>query len=316
MNAAAATVSDRAAQPDTTRAGARAFATLNAFAALVMLVFDLIEHGKTLAVTLRDHIRGLGHARAGRFFGTGNAHAIGTYMRRGVMRSIALHKMLLWHQANRPLGSRLAGLRHDRIPPEQGSANARGDAAAQDNAPAKPMRSEWRQTGDLSSLTTDQAITDAARRHAAGAMRSDMCRRSSMTGENPGALRHESLVPTEPFGGSLTQFGDYWLGGSCRQADSRPQFSAEVDRRKAPASRIETPRFEAPPEHQRPNCLSAEEQLRVFLPPQAASAECPSPEAEPRSASRHAFERTETAPAMHWPVSPRPAREVAATAQP
>ncbi|HUB48882.1 MAG TPA: hypothetical protein VMB73_28230, partial [Acetobacteraceae bacterium] len=82
-----------------------------------------------------------------------------------------------------------------------------------------------------------------------------------------------------------------------------------VDRRKAPASRIETPRFGAPPEHLRPDCLLAEEQSCDRAPPQQASAECLSPEAQP---CPETFEQTETAPVLHWPVSP--AREVAVPA--
>jgi len=200
MNAAAATTSDRAAQPPSSRAWARASATLNAFAGLVALVFTLIRYGKTHAVTIRAHIAELGRGLAGRFFGT---------------------------------AAILAGT-HPNF------AN---------------------------------------------------------TAEYAAASRDVLLVPIDR-PGSLTQ------------------FIAEVDRRKAPASRVETPRFEAPPEHQRPDSLSAEEQSSDRAPPHAASAECSSPQAGPCPASGETFERIETAPAMQWPVSSPPAREVAAAALP
>ena len=109
--------------------------------------------------------------------------------------------------------------------------------------------------------------------------------------------------------------GGIHVDGTCL-CRSISQSIAEVDRRRAPASRVETPRFEAPPEHPRPNCLAAEEQLRDVSRPQAASVECALPEAEPCAASGNAFARTETAPAMLWLVSLPPVREAAATALP
>ncbi|HUB50440.1 MAG TPA: hypothetical protein VMB73_36190 [Acetobacteraceae bacterium] len=133
-----------------------------------------------------------------------------------------------------------------------------------------------------------------ARRRAAGRTVPPTCLDLANTAEQTGASRDAQRVPIARLGGSLTQ------------------FTAEVDRRKAPASRIEAPRFGAPPEHLRPDCLLAEEQSCDRAPPLQASAECPSPAAGPCPETGETFERTETAPVLHWPVSP--AREVAAPA--
>ena len=202
MNAAASITSDPAAQPDLTRAWARASATLNAFAALVAFAIRLV------------------HSRN----------------RRGVMRCLALLK-LLWRRSNSAVTQHLARLRQGRLPSGQDSANA--SAATSRDAP-----------------------------------------------------RVHSDSPSGP----LTQ------------------FIAEVDRRKAPASRIEAPRFEAPPEHHRPVCFPAEEHAGHHPPPPASSVECRAPAAEPCSASRTAFRQTDTVPAKRWPVLMPPAPEVAATA--
>jgi len=118
-----------------------------------------------------------------------------------------------------------------------------------------------------------------------------------VTAEAAVALRDQIFVP-----------GDHRLGGALTES------LAEVDRRKAPASRIETPRFGVPPEYRRPCCLLAEEQLRDVPPPQDWSAESSSPDAGSRLASRETFVPAETVPANRWPVSP--AREVAVTAFP
>ena len=224
MSTAAAIVSVRAAQPDPTRAWARASATLNAIALLINLVFNLIRHGKNLAVAFYDRGREPGDNLTGGFLATVNIPIISKCMRRGVMRGVAL-----------------------------------------DTAPA-PLR-------------------------AAGPARPDTCLDLANTAEETGASRDAPFVPIARHGGSLIQ------------------FTAEVDRRKAPASRIETPRFGVPPEHLHPDCLRAEEQSCDRAPPQQASAAWSSPEAEP---CPETCEQTETAPVLHWPVSP--AREVAATA--
>ena len=224
MSTAAVTVSDRAAQPDPTRAWARASATLNAVAVLITLVFNLIRHGEILAVALRDHVPEPGYRLTGRFFGTAIIDIISKCMRHGVMRGVALY-------------------------------------------------------------------TAPARHRVAGATRPGTCRDFTNTAEKTGASWDNQLVPIARFGASLTQ------------------FTAGVDRRKAPASRIETPRFGAPLEHFHPDCLLAERQSCDRAPPQQASAEWSSPEAE---RCPETFDQTETAPALHWPVSP--AREVAAPA--
>ena len=224
MSTAAVTVSDRAAQPDLTRAWARASATLNAVAVLVTFVCNLIRHGKNLALVFHDHVHTLGYALTGRFFGTAIIPIISKCMRRGVMRDVALY-------------------------------------------------------------------TAPARRRAAGTIPPGTCRDLANIAEHTGASRDAQRVPIARNGFSLIP------------------FTAEVDRRKAPASRIETPRFGAPPEHRRRDCLLAEKQSCDRAPPQQASAECLSPEAQP---CPETFEQTETAPVLHWPVSP--AREVAAPA--
>jgi len=229
MSTAAVTTSDRAAQPDLTRAWARASATLNAVAVLITFVFDLIRHGKTLAraVTFPNDVREPGDGLIGRFFGTAIIPIISKCMRRGVMRSVVLY-------------------------------------------------------------------TAPARRRAAGRTLPPTCLDLANTAEQTGVSRDAQLVPIACNGFSLTQ------------------FTAKVDRRKAPASRIETPRFGAPPEHLRPDCLLAEEQSCDRAPPQQASAEWSSPAAGPCPETGETFEQTETAPVLHWPVSP--AREVAVPA--
>jgi hypothetical protein len=224
MSTAAVTVADRAAQPDPTRAWARASATLNAVAVLITLVFNLIQHGKNLVVALCDHVRKPGDNLTGGFSGTAIIPIISKCMRRGVMRGVALYAV-----------------------------------------PARPR--------------------------AAGPTRPGTCRDFANAAEKTGASRDDQFVPI------------------ARHGDSPIQFTAEVDRRKAPASRIGTPRFGAPPEHLRPDCLLAEGQSCDRAPPQQASAEWRSPEAEP---CPETFEQTETTPVLHWPVSP--AREVAAPA--
>jgi len=293
MNAASATVSARAAPPVLTRAWARVSATLSAFAVLVALVANLIEQGKHLAATIRAHAADCGYGQTGGFLETGDIHVIGTCIRRGVMRRMALYKAL-WHQANGRFGSRLPALPCDRTPPAPGGAKARaGTAAAQHNAPATAAHPERRQNCDPSYLPTDEPAADEASRRAARAIPPRVSPHFANTPEAAGILRDGPLlVPFASLGFRFTQ------------------FIAEVDRCQAPASRIETPRLGRGPEHQRPNCLSAVEQLRDVPPPQAASAECSSPEAKPRPGT---FEQTETAPAMLRPVSPCPAQEVAAT---
>src|ERR1700752_2775887 len=72
MSTAAAIVSVRAAQPDPTRAWARASATLNAIALLINLVFNLIRHGKNLAVAFYDRGREPGDTLTGGFLATVN----------------------------------------------------------------------------------------------------------------------------------------------------------------------------------------------------------------------------------------------------
>jgi hypothetical protein len=224
MSTAAVTVSDRAAQPDITRAWARASATLNAVAVLITLVFNLIRHGKNLAVAFRNRVGQRGDDLTGRFFGTVIISIISKCMRRGVMRGVALY-----------------------------------------TAPA-PLR-------------------------AAGPFRPDTCLDFANPAEKTGASRDDRHVPIARIGDSLIQ------------------FTAEVDRRKAPASRIETLRFGAPPEHLRRDCLLAEKQSCDHAPPQQASAAWSSPEADP---CPETCEQTETAPAKCRPVSP--AREVATPA--
>jgi len=227
MSTAAVTVSGRAAQPDLTRAWARASSTLNAVAVLIALVFSLIRQGKTLAVAFRNRVRKPGDGLTGRFVGTAIIPLISKCMRRGVMRSAALYK-----------------------------------------APARPR--------------------------TAGPTPPPTCPDLANTTEQTGASRDDRFVPI------------------VRHGDSFTQFTAEVDRCKAPASRIETPRFGVPPEHLRPDCLLAEEQSCDRAPPQQVSAECSSPAAGPCPETGETFEQTETAPVLHWPVSPAP--EVAAPA--
>ncbi|HUB49304.1 MAG TPA: hypothetical protein VMB73_30390 [Acetobacteraceae bacterium] len=318
MSTAAAIVSARAAQPDLTRAGARASATPNAVAAFVAFVCNLVLHSKNLAFTFANCVRKSGHGLTARFFGTSIIDAIVARLRHGVMRRLALPEMLS-HRAWRGVSVWLPVLWRRRISPGQAGADARAIAAAQhnvraiaaaqdDNAPAKDMRSTMWQTCDLSHLPAQdlsdrpangaaaQAAAREARRRKAGAIAAGTCLASSITAETAGLVWYEPLVATRRFRISLTR------------------FSAEVDRCKAPASRVETPRFGVPPEHPHLDSLSAEEQSSDHAPPQAASAECPSPEAEPCPETCETFEPTETAPAMTWPVSLPTAQEVAAAA--
>ena len=295
MQAASATVSARAAPPVLTRARARASATLNAFAALVALAVTFIEHAQHLAFTVRAHVAEPADGLTRRFFETSGIRLIGMYMRRGAMRSVTLYRVL-WPQTNRGALLRLRALLRDRTPPEQGGAHARAGTAAHDNAPAIPTHPKWHQTCDLSYLPGQEPVADAARRRAACSILSAISVHNRITAGSAGASRDELLAPIASFGGSLTP------------------FIAEVDRCKAPASRVETPRFERAPEYPCPDSLSAEEQSCDVTPPQAASAECSSPPAEPCSACGETFARTEIAPAMLWPVSLPPMREIAATA--
>ena len=288
MNAASAIVSARAAQPDSSRAWARASAILNAFAALVALVFNLIEHGRHLALTVRRHIREAGYGLAGRCFGTNGIRVIYTNIRRGV----ALHKAL-WQRANRRLGLRLPALQCDHTPSGRNGVNAPVGAAAKDNSPAVAAHTHWWQPGDLSHLSAVKAVADEARRRASRAILPGTSPAFGAATKNASAFWDQLFVPIDRFGCSLTQ------------------FIAEVDRRKAPASRIETPRFGVPPEHHCLDCLLAEEQLCDRAPPQQSPAECLSPEAGPCPESSETFARTETAPALRWPASPAPAWEVA-----
>ena len=318
MTATAATASDLAAQPDLTRARARAAATFNAVTCLFCLVLSLVEHGRNLASTFRDHVREPGHGLTGRCFGTSNIYVIGTCMRRGLMRGIALREMLR-RRADRGPRLRMPAPRRDRTTPAHDGAhmsdganthaganahaganthtgaNAHAGAEAQDTEPARPARSKWWQARNLAYLPTEAEVADEARRRRPGAIAADICLDFGMTPDNAGELWDALLVGIDRFGGS------------------RSQFIAEVDRRRAPASRVETPRSEAPPEHHRPDALSAEERSRDVAPPQAASAECSMPEAAPRAAAGQAFALTATAPEP-WPVALPPMREVAATA--
>jgi len=302
MSTAAAIVSARAAQPDLTRAWARASATLNAVAAFVAFVCNLVLPGKNLAFANR--VRKSGHGFTAWFFGTSTIDVIVARLPRGIMRSLALPQAL-WHRAWRDVSVWIPMLWRGRSAPGQDGANARPNAAAQDNVSSKDMRSTACQSCDLSHLPThdfsdrptkEAAAQAAARevcRHNAGAIAAGIRLDRGITAETADAVWDEPLVPIRRFRLSLTR------------------FSAEVDRCKAPASRIETLRFGVPPEHPRLDSLSAEEQSSDHAPPQAASAECSSPEAEP---CPETFKLTETGPAMPWPVSLPPAQEVAATA--
>ncbi|HUN41035.1 MAG TPA: hypothetical protein VMU81_12150 [Acetobacteraceae bacterium] len=296
MNAASATVSACAAQPDLTRAGARASATLNAFAVLVALVFTLTDHGKHLALAFRAHVAQPGHGRTGRFCQTGTINIIRTNLRRAMMRSVALYQALR-HQANRALALPLPALRADRTRPEQAAANARPGQAGQDSARAKATHPEWWQNADPSYTPTAQPVADELSRRAAGAILPPISLIFADTTETAGAVWGNLTVPIN------------------RPGFRRTRFIAEVDWCQAPASRVGTPRLGRPSsEHHRPNCLSAAEQLRDRPPPQAESAECASSQAEPCAASTGTSQQTETAPAMQWPVLPCPAQEVAAPA--
>ncbi|HUB48036.1 MAG TPA: hypothetical protein VMB73_23910 [Acetobacteraceae bacterium] len=290
MSTAAAIVSARAAQPDLTRAGTRAPATLNAFAVLIAVVVNLIDYGRTLALTVRGHRRNLGFGRAGTSFATRDIHAIATLSpRRSARHSVALPKAL-WRRASCALRAWLPGLRRDRTQLDQRGTNIHAGATAQDRAPAQATPAKSSHTHDISDRPTRQQAAGQA--HRPRSIPLDVATSPGNTEMSPDML----LVPIRRFGGSLKH------------------FIAEVDWCKAPASRIETPRFERAPEHHRPGSLSAEEQSRDHAPPQAASAECSSPEAEPCPETCETFEPTETAPARSWPVSRPPTREVAATA--
>src|ERR1700752_2778441 len=91
MSTAAVTASDRAAQPDPTRAWARASVTLNAVAVLIAVICNLIRQGKTFALAFRNHVREPGDSLTGRFSGTAIIPIIGKCMRHGVMRAVALY---------------------------------------------------------------------------------------------------------------------------------------------------------------------------------------------------------------------------------
>jgi len=285
MCTAAATASARAAQPVLTRAGTRASATLNAFAVLIAVVVNLIDHGRILALTVRGKP---GFGRASRVFATGLHTIPALCLRCSAMHGVALAKAL-WRRARCALRAWLPGLRRDRIPLDQSSANIHAGATAQDSALAKATPAALGQARDISRLSAPPQAAGQARRPWAGPL--DL----GITPANAGPLRDEGR-PVRRFGGSLRQ------------------FIAEVDRCKAPASRVETPRFGAPPEHHRPGSLSAEEQSRDHAPPQAASAAKSLPQAGPCPETCGTFRPTETAPAKPWPVSLPPLQEVAVTA--
>ena len=290
MNAATATTSARAAQPDPTRAGARASTTSNAFAVLITLVFTLIQHGGHRAGAFRAHIAAPGHRPTARFFGTANILVIRASLRRCVMRCTALYQALR-HQANRRLASQQPALPRAPARLQQGTANARTGTADQHTAPASTAHQHWQQYSDLfMAQPVAREVTNRAT--AANPPHLDF----AATAETAAMFPHRLLVLIDRFGGCPTQ------------------FIAEVDRCQARASRIETPRLGRGPEHQRPNCLSAVEQLRDGPPPQAVSAEGSPPRAAPCAASARTFEQTETVPAIQWPVSPCPAQEVAVPA--
>ena len=292
MSTAAAIVSARVAQPGSSRAGTRASATPNAFAVLISLVFNAIARGRNLAVAFRGHaVCRMAATLCGT--GAGAVRRLGMSMRCGAVRSLALSARL-WHWAICARRRQRPALRSGGISPRQCGTAAQARAAAKDEAFAGPVRPEWPQACDPSCLP--MAAAAAARGHAAGAVLADICSCFGRTLENAAAARDAWRVPAN-------RLGRYPL-----------HVIAEVDRCKAPASRVGTPRFDARPEHHRPDSLSAEEQSCDVAPPQTAPAGCSSPQAEPCAASGETCVRTETAPVLYWPVSSRPAREVAATA--
>ena len=238
MSIAAAIASDRAARPGATRAWARASATLNAVASLVILVLDLLGHAKPQVLAFCERFRRAACGVTGRWLGSNDLHVIATRIvacgRRGAMRCAALPG-LLWCVASRRACGPQPALLCDRMQPEQYSTHVRV-GAWQDGLP-----------------------------------------------------------------GSIGRLGRVHI-----------QFTAKVARRKAPASRVETPRFEAPPGHRRPDCLSAVEQSCDRSPLRAWSAECPSPQAVPCSAAGETFAPSKATPRMRRPIAS--AREVAAAA--
>jgi hypothetical protein len=211
------------------------------------------------------------------------------------MRGVALCKVL-WYRTIIGLGLRLPWLQQDRTRRGEHGANAPTDAAAQDAAHADATNPEWRHICDLTYRAMRDEAANEARRHAAGAIPADTGRDLEMFPDNAGAPQDELLVVIRRSGRSLIQ--------------------RRLTGAKTPAFRLGMPRFDASTEHQRPKCRPAEEQWRDLTPPRAASADCSSPQAEPRAAAGKAFRRTETAPAMYRPVVPHQAREVAATARP
>jgi len=288
MSIAAATASARAAQPDLTRAGTRASATLNAFAVLISVVFNLIAYARTLSLTLCAHRRDRGFGRPSRFFATGNIHTTATQRQRpSAAHGVALPKAL-WRRASRALRVWLPGFRRDNTRLDQRGANIHVAAAAGGNAPAQATPAQSSQARAIYALPTQAA--DQARRPWAISLD------CGITPANAELFPDTMLFPIRRFG------------------DSLKPFIAEVDRCKAPASRIETPRFERAPEHHRPGSPSAEEQSRDPAPPQAAFAEWSLPQAGPCPETCEPFRPTETAPARSWPVSLPPTREVTAAA--
>jgi len=159
--------------------------------------------------------------------------------------------------------------------------------------PVRAARPAWRQTHTVIHLLWEATAADSAHPRRADPVAASIGRYVGTTAALAVVPRHEPFDPLDRFGGRLTQ------------------FIAEVGRCKAPASRVETPRFEAPPERLSLGSLSAEEQSSHRPPPQATSARDTARGAEPRSASRPAREQTETAPPM-CPVALPPAREVVA----
>ena len=290
MSIAAATVSARAAQPDLTRAGTRASATLNAFAVLVAVVFTLIAYARTLSLTVRGNRRDRGFGRPSTSFATGNIHTTAMQRQRpSAAHAVALPKAL-WRQASRALRMWLPGLRRDNIRLDQRGANIHVAAAAGGNAPAQTAPAQSSQIRAISDLPTPPQAAGQARRPWAISLG------CGITPANAELFPDTMLFPIRRFG------------------DSLKPFIAEVDRCKAPASRIETPRFERAPEHHRPGSPSAEEQSRDPAPPQAAFAEWSLPHAGPCPETCEPFRPTETAPARSWPVSLPPTREVIAAA--
>ena len=194
-------------------------------------------------------------------------------------------------RAARAIGTCLC---HDRTQRAQCGANAVANCTAP-AASAPP--SHWRAC-DFAGLPGQEPCADAVRCASAGASLALFPFAFGIAAEHAGVSRDEPLVPIDRHGGSLMH------------------AITEVDRCKAPASRVETPRFDAGPEYPRPDCLSAEEQLRDLSPPQASSAGCSLSKAEPCAAVDNGVAPTQTVPFVQWPVPPQLAREVAATPLP